>query len=188
MIPNYSPYDCAYGGLRYIKFFGDLRLRFDSLLVALSDRKDVYLHKIGVWVGSAFKTWVSLRGLATTLSIHIGDIIGLGTKEKMRRPNTKPIVALMKNKKPIWNFTEMNLPRKSSYSDLLCHSARPEIAPFVSGSAPLSASPVPASFGLFNFIPKSLFCGHRHRLLTQCFRPGNENSGIAWVSSQRKVG
>ncbi len=72
----------------------------------------------------------------------------------MRRPNTSPVVAAMKNPEPFWDWSVFQFPGKAV-------SVRGSIG---SGDVTLpvtrrrnAGSPIPACFGLFNFTPEA-FC------------------------------
>lgn len=94
----------------------------------------------------------------TAFGAHIGDIIQMGAKEQVLRPDARRIVATMENKQPIWNRTIVEYPTGTRGDNFSIATA------FADGAVTADvvfADPKPALFCLLDIAPKSSIKGIR---------------------------
>lgn len=93
--------------------------------------------------------------------IHVMEIIGLGSKEKMVGINTVPNIAFVQDAKPIWDFSVVENPGESMAEDGMVVSCIERTIPFVVEFP----SPNPTGFSLINFSPEAFLSRVKHMML-----------------------
>lgn len=94
----------------------------------------------------------SCRPILSILFSFINHIVFWSSKKQMTWPNARGVVAFVTNKKTIWNWSFMNLPRKS-----VRHAASAIYRQAAISSGKRSFGPNPAGFCLFDSKPKSFY-------------------------------